>query len=57
MSKVLPYLKALVAAVVAGVAVLVTASDSATLTLHDWLVALLAFLVALGAVFVTPNKT
>jgi hypothetical protein len=56
MNIVAPYLKALTAALVAAVAVLVTATDSGDITTHDWLGALLAFLIGLGAVWAVPNK-
>ena len=55
MTKLAPYLKALVAAVVAGLSVLLANTDS--LGTHDYLAAAIAFLVGLGAVFAVPNAT
>lgn len=56
MNRVAPYLKALTAALVAGLSVLLAAS-SESLTTQDYLQALVAFLVGLGAVWAVPNKT
>lgn len=53
MTKLFPYLKALTAALVAGLSVLLTNADS--LSTRDYLAAAIAFLVGLGAVFAVPN--
>lgn len=54
MNRVAPYLKALTAALVAGLSVLIASADS--LSTQDYLSALVAFLVGLGAVWAVPNK-
>lgn len=56
MNRVAPYLKALTAALVAGLSVLIAATSEA-LTTQDYLQAAVAFLVGLGAVWAVPNKT
>ena len=60
MTNIAPYLKALVAALVAGLSVVSTqlagGQSLGGLTAGDWLGAAIAFLVALGAVFAVPNK-
>ncbi len=53
MTTIAPYLKALVAALVAGLSVLL--ANTGSLGTHDYLAALIAFLVGLGAVFAVPN--
>lgn len=59
MTRLAPYLKALVAALVAGLSVIATALHipDHTLSAYDYVSALIAFLVALGVVFVVPNRT
>jgi hypothetical protein len=53
---VLNYLKAIVACLIAFVGSLVTATiDGSGITVHEWLAAILAGLVSLGAVFGVPN--
>ena len=57
MKNVAPYLKAVIAALVAGLSVIgASLADSDSLTLQDYVSASLAFLVALGAVFAVPNQ-
>ncbi len=56
MSKLAPYLKAVTAALVAGLSVLSTSLTDNNLTSQDYVAAAVAFLVALGAVWVVPNK-
>ena len=51
------YLKAIVAALVAGLAVLITGLDDDNLKTVEWLQAASAFLIAFGAVWATPNKS
>jgi hypothetical protein len=54
---VAPYLKALIAALVAGLSVVAASlADGGALTAQDYVSASLAFLVALGAVFAVPNQ-
>lgn len=48
--------KAVLAALIAFVGALVTASLTNGIGLHEWLVAALAGLTALSAVYITPNK-
>lgn len=50
------YLKALVAAAIAGLGVLATSLDDGGLSAQEWIYAAIAFLTALGAVWATPNK-
>lgn len=55
MQKFAPYLKALVAALIAGLGVIgASLADSSSLSAQDWVSASIAFLVALGAVFYIP---
>lgn len=59
MKNVAPYLKALVAALVAGLsslsAFLVNDTALGDITAGQWVAVAIAFLVALGAVFAVPN--
>ena len=56
MKNVAPYLKALIAALVAGLGVIgASLADGSALTSQDYVSAAIAFLVALGAVFAVPN--
>ena len=58
MSRIAPYAKALIAALVAGLSVIGAAlAESDALTAQDWISAALAFLVALGAVYRVPNAS
>jgi hypothetical protein len=51
------YLKAAVASLIAGLSVLgASLADSDSLTAQDFISALVAALVALGAVYQTPNQ-
>lgn len=50
------YLKAIVAAVAAGAASLVTALDDGTITGQEGVTAALAVLAALGITWAVPNK-
>ena len=54
MTRLAPYLKALTGALVAGLSVLLANADH--LTLHDYIAAAIAFLVAAGSVFAVPNS-
>ena len=56
MNKIAPYAKAIIAAVVTFLGALVTALDSGGISASEWLTALIAFLVAFGAVFSVPNR-
>lgn len=47
--------KAIVAALVAGLTAVVTGLDDNALTAREWVTALTAFLVALGATWAIPN--
>ena len=51
------YAKALIGALVAGLAALGTATADGTVTGSEWVGVALAALVALGAVWATPNRT
>lgn len=50
------YLKAVTAALVAGLTAIITGLDDDALNTQEWVQALVAFLVALGAVWAIPNK-
>lgn len=56
MSTIAPYAKALVAALVAGLTALGTALADGNVEPVEWTGVIVAFLVALGAVFAVPNK-
>lgn len=57
MKNVAPYMKALVAALVAGLSVIASALGlDGALSTQDFVYATIAFLVALGAVFSVPNQ-
>ena len=49
--------KAITAAVVAFLTALTVALDDATISTQEWLVAAVALVTALGAVWAVPNKT
>jgi hypothetical protein len=49
------YLKAIVAALIAGLSSIVTALGDNTISPQEWVTAAIAFLVALGAVWGVPN--
>lgn len=51
------YAKALVGALVAGLTALGTAAADGTLTGGEWVAAAVAALLALGAVWATPNRS
>ena len=55
MTRLAPYLKALTAALVAGLSVILADADH--LTTHDYVAAVIAFLVGLGAVYSVPNSS
>jgi len=57
MSRLAPYLKALTAAFVAGLAVLATGLDAGGLSAQEYVYAVIAFLGGLTAVWAVPNKT
>jgi hypothetical protein len=61
MQKFAPYLKAVVAAVIAGLtalsAYLVNNTSLGDITAGQWVQIAIAFLVSLGAVWAVPNKT
>lgn len=50
------YLKAIVGSLVAGLGVLATGLDDDTISSQEYLYAAIAFLTALGAIYVTPNQ-
>jgi hypothetical protein len=57
MPNIAPYIKALVAALVAGLGVISSAlALDGSLSPQDYISAAIAFLVALGAVFAVPNQ-
>ena len=57
MKNIAPYLKALIAAVVAGLGVIAASlADGGALTAQDYVSAAIAGLVALSAVFAVPNQ-
>ncbi len=51
-----PYLKAVTAALIAGLTAVITSlGTDNVLTTRDWLSAIVAFLAALGVVYAVPN--
>jgi len=56
LNKVAPYAKAIIAAIIALLSSLITALDSGGISAQEWLTAVIALLVAGGAVFSIPNK-
>lgn len=50
------YAKALVAALIAGLAALATALDDSQVSAQEWVTAAVALLTALGAVWAVPNR-
>lgn len=50
------YLKAIIAALSAGVGALITGASDGHLDLQEWLIAIAATLAALGLVYAVPNK-
>jgi hypothetical protein len=56
-SKLAPYLKAITAALVAGLGAVAAALDDDSLSTQEGVTVAIAFLVALGAVWAVPNKT
>lgn len=57
MNKIAPYMKAVTAAVVAGLTGIATALDDGTIGSQEYVYCAIAFLVALGAVWAVPNAT
>ena len=56
MNKIAPYAKAIIAAAVTFLGALVTALDDGSISASEWLTAVIALLVAGGAVFSVPNR-
>jgi len=56
MNKIAPYAKAVIAALIAGLTAIVTGLVAGGLSWSEIVTALIAFLVALGAVFSVPNR-
>jgi hypothetical protein len=54
--KAAPYAKAIIAALVAFLTALVTALEDDGISAREWITAVIALLVAGGAVFRIPNK-
>ena len=50
------YLKAIVSALVAGLTAIVTGLGDNVLSAQEYVTAVIAFLVALGAVYAVPNR-
>jgi hypothetical protein len=50
------YMKAIIAALSAGVGALITGASDGVLDLQEWLIALAATLAALGLVYAVPNR-
>lgn len=57
MSKIAPYMKALVGAAVAGLGTLQQALDDGTVTSSEWVAVAVAFVSAAVAVFYIPYRT
>ena len=56
MSNIAPYMKAVVGALVAGLTALLPALADGAINATEAVTAVIAFLVALGAVYAIPNK-
>ena len=56
MNLIAPYAKAAIASVVAGLGSIATALDDNSISAQEWVTTVIAFLVALGAVWAVPNK-
>lgn len=56
MNAVAPYAKAVTAAIVAGLTAILTGLDDGGISWSDGVAALIAFFVALGAVWAIPNS-
>lgn len=56
MDVIAPYAKAVTAAIIAGLSAILTGLDDSAVDLQEVVVALIAFLVGLGAVWAVPNK-
>jgi len=56
MNIIAPYAKAFIAAIVAGLTAISTGLVSDGLSWNEVVIALIAFFVALGAVFTVPNR-
>jgi len=57
MAKIAPYVKAVIAAVIAFLSSLLTALGDNAISSQEWVTAIIAFLVGLGAVWAIPNKS
>jgi len=56
MNKIAPYAKAVIAALIAGLTAIATGLVAGGLSWSEIVTALIAFFVALGAVFSVPNR-
>jgi hypothetical protein len=56
MSKLAPYMKAVIGALVAGLASLQQALDDGSVSAQEWTAVAIAFLTAGAVVFAVPNK-
>lgn len=56
MNTIAPYAKAVVAALVAGLSAVATGFADGGISAQEIVLAVIAFLVGLGAVFAVPNK-
>ena len=54
--KVAPYAKAIIGALIAFLTAIVTALDSGGISAAEWVTAVVALLIAGGAIFSVPNK-
>lgn len=57
MAQIAPYGKAVTAAIVAALTAILTGLDDGHISWSDGIAALIAFFVALGAVWAVPNKS
>lgn len=57
MSKLAPYAKAIIGALVAGLAALASALEDGSINSQEYVTIAAAFLVALGAIFAIPNAS
>jgi len=56
MAAIAPYYKAVAAALIAFLSAIATGLSNGHLSAQEWITAVIAFLVAGGAVFSVPNK-
>lgn len=56
MNKIAPYAKAILGALAAFLTAIATALDDNTISMQEWITAVVALIIAGGVVFRVPNK-